>query len=179
MDNKNELQIQDAEIVAEKTNPAEINGNNRPYILCALVKPNQPAIADVKDVQGLKLNMMANGNLDPECIRDFIMEANMTLLDNRRTHVMTARLRNNFIIAETVTASDPHVVDEKVAKDILIQRIFNKVHDYMMFLWMTATVSDNKILAEFAEAGKVPVDVEEAINTGTVNEAPAEGKPAE
>ena len=49
----------------------------------------------------------------------------------------------------------------------------------MMFLWMTATVSDNKILAEFAEAGKVPVDVEEAINTGTVNEAPAEDKPAE
>lgn len=166
-----ELQIHDATITTEAPEAPAKDTKNDPYILCAVVTPNQPPIKDTKDVQGLKIRLTPNGTIPPELIRDFIMEANLVLLDDRRTHVMTARLRNNFIITESVTASSPEVVDEKMAKDILIQRIFNKVHDYMMFVWMTATVSDNKILNEYAEAGKVPVDIEDAITTATVGEA--------
>lgn len=136
-------------------NPAD---EMRPYILVTRVFPG--CTCD-KEPEGLKIYLDENGELNRETLSNFIMEGRAVCLDDHRTMVLNYRLRNNTMVAETISARSPEEYSAEDALRILSMKLENKVWEYLSFLHAAASVTDSKIKHEYAEKNENPVPIED------------------
>lgn len=126
-----------------------------PVIHCQRVTPGKTT-ESMEDIEGLVIQLSENGALYPELVPKFIMNMDIAKLPNGRTTIVSARCRNNFIITETISSPSPDTYDEQAAVEICRNKIYSRLWEMLQFLYATAIVTTNTIVAEYNTAQQIP-----------------------
>jgi hypothetical protein len=137
--------IEDADIIAEEIKETPVAPELRPYIKVGRFNPNITGDIAREDAEGLTLVLSPDGRLVPEIVEIFILDMKAVTLDDKRTLVLTTRLRNNFVITESYTAPSKEEVNTDAMIELCKSRTLNKIWDYLNFLWYCASVSASKV----------------------------------
>lgn len=136
-----DLPIDDAEVVEETP-------KLRPYIKVFRRDPNVEDEATRDTAEGIQLVLDPSGKMIPEIVESFVLEMNAVKVNDGRTLVLTTRLRNNYIITESFSATSEEDYDQDAFIEICKARTMNKIWDHLIFLWHCATVSSKKVKDE-------------------------------
>ena len=136
-----DLPIEDAEVIEETP-------KLRPYIKVYRRDPNVDEEATRDTAEGIQLVLDPNGKMIPEIVESFVLEMNAVKVSDGRTLVLTTRLRNNYIITESFSATCEEEYDQDAFIEICKARTMNKIWDHLIFLWHCATVSSKKVKDE-------------------------------
>lgn len=80
-----------------------------------------------------------NNSITQENVDKFIAKTEVVPINNNKTTVVLATLANGFIIVEGSSCVDEDNYDEKIGVECCVERIKNKVWEFLGFLLQTAT----------------------------------------
>lgn len=149
--------IEDAEIVSETT-PEEtgvVTEKKEPYTLIVTLKCPGRNLTD--SFIGMEFEMPED-KVTPELCERMILNYKAVTLADKRTTLVTARLRNNFIITETSTCLRLEDYDPEMGTKICIQKIRDKIWGFMSFMLASATVTNNNLTAELVASGELTAE---------------------
>lgn len=149
--------IEDAEIVSETTNEetTAVPEKKDPYTLIVTLKCPGRNLTD--NFIGMEFEMPED-KVTPELCERMILNYKAVTLADKRTTLVTARLRNNFIITETSTCLRPEDYDPEMGTQICIQKIRDKIWGFMSFMLASATVTNTRLTEELVASGELTAE---------------------
>lgn len=142
-------EISDTEIVSETPVKDEATETAKPHpaILVTMTRPDGPR----ETPEGMRIVLPENSKIIPEVCESMFVTANASTLDDGRTTLVTARLRNNFVMSATHTVLSQEDYDVNQGTQIALGKIRAELWKHMEFLLACATYTPEQLQKEYTE----------------------------
>lgn len=117
----------------------------KPQLIVRRFNPAFPNDAP-ENTLGMVFEVDDNNKLSPTIAEDLIVSVKAAMLPDGRTTVVTALLRNDFIISESISFTSAEENNVDLAVKILMPRIKARIDECLSFMVCCGTVTVNKLI---------------------------------